>query len=496
MKRILIIIAITAIAALARAQTTTYGGGGAPYNLVGGYNSDYSPGGTIVLTDGSVTLSGNATYEHGNNLLRNDGIWVSTSSLDLFMGTGSNTISGNIAPSFYNVNFNIGTGNSLAITNAQGIQVTNQSQFNNGITTTIRNSTHTGAIHFADNATYTGANTDAQHINGYVSKAGNDAFVFPVGSGTDLRTISISAPASATTEISTAWFAGDPGNITDPSDATVHSTDAMAAPLQSVSKLGFWDWVPVSGSDDGITVTVSMPDLGSWVDATQLRLAGWNGTQWIDLSGTATANGNNLSGTIPAGTTISALAIASTTAVLPVTWLSFDAKPGTNCSVQLEWSTATEQNSAWFYIERNEGGDVWKEIGRVKAAGNASTAQRYSFTDETPASGWNNYRLRQEDFDGRKDYSAIRPVNLDCGGSIVKVYPTLNKTGMVFVSMPSGYENAQLRLFSANGQQHAVRTTGNGLTRTVYLSSLPAGTYILQVIHQNKPANFRIVYAP
>ncbi len=229
MKRLLIFTAITAIAASVQAQNTTYGGGNAPYNLSGGYVSDYSPGGTIVLADGSVALSNSATYEHGNSLLQNNGSWTSANSLDLFLATGNNTISGSTAPAFFNVHFNIGAGNTMAVTNTQGIRIAGNLQFSNGITTTVRSSVQTGALHFAAGATYTNGTTDAQHVDGYVSKSGTTAFIFPVGSSTDIRTLAITAPA-ATAEISTAWFAGDPGTVTDPSDGSTHSVTSVAAP--------------------------------------------------------------------------------------------------------------------------------------------------------------------------------------------------------------------------------------------------------------------------
>jgi hypothetical protein len=139
MKRLLILTAITAgIAPQLHAQNTTYGGGNAPLSVDAGYVSDYSPDGTIVLADGSVMLTNNATYEHGNNLLQNSGSWTATGSLDLFLSAGSNTISGSTAPSFSNVQFNIGAGNTMAITNAQGVNIAGTLQFNNGITTTVR----------------------------------------------------------------------------------------------------------------------------------------------------------------------------------------------------------------------------------------------------------------------------------------------------------------------------------------------------------------------
>ena len=485
MKRLLILTAVTAIATSAQAQNTTYGGGNAPYVLDGGYNSDYSPAGTIVLSDGSVTLTNNATYEHGNNLLQNSGNWTATNSLDLFLATGSNTISGSTAPSFYNVHFNNGTGNTMAITNTQGIQISGQAQFDNGITTTVRNNINAGALHFAHDATYTGGTTDVQHIDGYVSKTGNTAFTFPVGSGTDLRTLSISAPVSALTEISTAWFAGDPGTVTDPSDAAVHSITAFAAPIQSVSSAGFWDWIPVAGSDDGLTVTVSIPDLSaSSVLPADLRLVGWDGTQWIDLSGSGNATDNTenstLSGTIPAGITISAIGIGSINTLLPVHFSAFDVL-AEGCNVQLNWSTAMEVNNDYFIAERSTDGRTFTEIAKVQSLGNSMEMQHYNLTDEHPADGLNYYRIQQVDKDGKRSSTKIQSVAVRCAdGDVIKVFPTVSNNS-VQVILPSGYEEATVELLTTLGQKIQVPIEGSKLSYRIRVNQLASAMYIIRI---------------
>jgi hypothetical protein len=483
MKRLLILTAITAIAASAQAQNTTYGGGNAPYILDGGYNSDYSPAGTIVLADGIVTLSNDATYEHGNNLLQNSGSWTSTNSLDLFLAAGSNTISGSTAPSFYNVHFNNGTGNIMAITNTEGIQISGQAQFDNGITTTVRSNTNTGAVHFADGATYGGGTTDAQHVDGYVNKTGNDAFTFPIGSSTDLRTLSISAPVSTLTEISTAWFAGNPGTVTDPSDAAVHSVASFAAPIQSVSTAGFWDWIPVAGSDDGLTVTVSIPDMSaSSVLATDLRLVGWDGTQWIDLSGSANATGNTenstLSGTIPAGITISAIGIGSINTPLPVHFSAF-AVQANGCTVQINWSTAMEVNNDYFRVEHSTDGRIFAEISRVESAGNSMETQHYSATDEHPAGGLNYYRIQQVDLDGKRTATQVQQVYVHCNGEdAIKVFPTVSNN-IVQVMLPAGYEEATVELLTTLGQKMEVPMEKGNLSYRIHVDQLASAMYII-----------------
>ena len=146
---------------------------------------------------------------------------------------------------------------------------------------------------------------DTHHVNGYAKKYGTDAFTFPVGSGTDLRTLTISAPSSATDIYSVAWIAGDPTSTIDPtSTPALHPVATVSEFVLSVSPLGQWDWVAASGTGAGLTVTVSMPDVTGFASASDLRLVGWNGTAWMSL-GTAGASGttknSTLSGTMIAG---------------------------------------------------------------------------------------------------------------------------------------------------------------------------------------------------
>jgi hypothetical protein len=498
MKKLLIALALPLWAIQAYGQTYTTFGATNPESIDAGYFSDYSTNGTIVLTGGSVTLANGSTYEHGNNLLQNDGSWNALSgSLDLFLGAANSTISGNTAPSFFNVHFNNGAGNTMAITNAQGIVVTNTAQFSNGITTTVRNNTNAGSVHFNDNATYTGGITDVQHVNGYVSKTGDDAFTFPVGSGTDARTLSVSAPATITDQYSVAWIAGDPGSNGDPSNANaLHPTSSFTAPISSVSKQGQWDWIPVSGTGAGLTITVSLPAGVNTATALDLRLVGWNGTSWIDLSGSATATGNTegslLSGTMVTG--ITAIGIGSTTTALPVTFGSFDVQKR-DCAAALNWTVFTEHDNDYFAVERSQDGRSFSRIGKVDAVGNSGISHTYSYYDRSPSNGMNYYRIVQVDIGGQSTSTAVRSLRFDCDRRTIEVYPTVTQ-GIVYVSLPAGYEQAKIILIGINGQQVAADITQEGLSRTVRLPSLAAGTYLLKVDRNGETETFKILYQP
>lgn len=153
---------------------------------------------------------------------------------------------------------------------------------------------------------YTGVD-DSHHINGYVKKYGPEPFVFPVGSGTDLRTLAISAPSSPSDVYAVAWIMGNPATTPDPTNGNqFHSVTAVSGIISAVSRVGQWDWQAVRGTGEGLTIMVSIPQLlgAEFADASLLRLVGWNGTTWESL-GTAGASGvtenSMLSGTMKGG---------------------------------------------------------------------------------------------------------------------------------------------------------------------------------------------------
>lgn len=164
--------------------------------------------------------------------------------------------------------------------------------------------------------------SDNANINGYIKKYGNTPFLFPVGSGKDLRTLEISAPNKPSDTYAVAWIEGDPSHEMDHTTPHIgsHPITSILNPIKAVSGVGQWDWQvgdagnlgkEATGDGSDLIIHVSIPDMQSFAEASALRLVGWNGSHWVDLSGNATANGNTedsqLSGKMIPG--ITALAI-------------------------------------------------------------------------------------------------------------------------------------------------------------------------------------------
>jgi hypothetical protein len=91
--------------------------------------------------------------------------------------------------------------------------------------------------------------------------------------------------------------------------------------------------------------------------------------------------------------------------IVPVTLLEFQGQLANN-KINLEWSTASEQNSKYFEIQKSPDGMNFYAIGKVTAAGNSSSQQTYQFAD-TKVSEWNYYRLKTVDADGHFVVSKI-----------------------------------------------------------------------------------------
>lgn len=363
---------------------------------------------------------------------------TSSGHKDIFRGpSGQNRdveIGGTKRPNFFDVDFDNGAGYVCSITNTEGISVSGVLNFRNGMTTTDRNRHQKGSIVFEPGAAYINAVTDEQHVDGYVSKKGNTAFTFPVGSGYKIRTLEMSAPANVNAHVSVAWIPGNPGSTVDPSDdSPFHSVLSNKGNIERVSEAGQWDLIYIVKPDNPITVTVSIPDLSSFSPANNLRLVGWDGTGWIDLSNnpTATSNteGGSLTGIIPNSLTISALGIGSVVSgALPVALLSFQVSVKEKFVAELKWATAGEVNNEYFDIEHSISGFHFEKVGKADGKGTYSASSDYTFVHPPDMPfGIHYYRIKQVDFDGTFAYSPVKSVRFDETESMAYPNPSREK---------------------------------------------------------------------
>lgn len=76
-----------------------------------------------------------------------------------------------------------------------------------------------------------------------------------------------------------------------------------------------------------------------------------------------------------------------------------------NNATRLTWSTLSEQNSAFFIVEKSKDGITWEYVDRLSGAGNSNSQLIYQLQDMN-ANNENYYRLIQQDLDGTKEVLA------------------------------------------------------------------------------------------
>lgn len=159
--------------------------------------------------------------------------------------------------------------------------------------------------------------------------------------------------------------------------------------------------------------------------------------------------------------------------VLPVELKKFEGKQK-NDKILLEWETGSEKNNKEFIIERSQDGKEFTSIGTVEGNGTTTEEQFYEYMDESPAIGWNYYRLKQVDFDGQFEYSEVLSIHHASEGS-VSVYPNPITKGQA-LHIQSDLDELDLTIMSIDGK--IVKTQKITGDTTIDCADLPAGMYI------------------
>jgi hypothetical protein len=165
---------------------------------------------------------------------------------------------------------------------------------------------------------------------------------------------------------------------------------------------------------------------------------------------------------------------------LPVSLLYYNVQAINNRTVQSSWATATEQNTAYFSVERSVNGSDFIEIGRVKAAGNSSVKKEYSFTDTQPLIGRTYYRLKEVGSEGFTEHFSMRVIDF-YGRKGITVSPNPS-TGNENVTIALNFSNDQ-RAFATITDISGLEIKKFSFTGTEYKLPFDSskGSYILTV---------------
>ena len=221
-----------------------------------------------------------------------------------------------------------------------------------------------------------------------------------------------------------------------------------------------------------------------------LKLAKKTGSApWFSYTGSASSV-DSLANTISTNglNSFSLFTGTSDNSPLPLVWIDFGAALRANV-VDLYWSTAAEQNTSMFELERmTDLNQHWDLLGNIPASGTSKSVQNYAFTDSNlPDAGLLAYRLKIIDTDGKFSYSKILHVQRRRSTAdfeaLVYPVPASDKLYLRTDLVEAGEIHLQLR--DLQGQlllddtRHLEK--GSQLSEIGNFSALKVGVYFLSV---------------
>ncbi|PIY07751.1 MAG: hypothetical protein COZ18_15855 [Flexibacter sp. CG_4_10_14_3_um_filter_32_15] len=423
-----------------------------------------------LTNDGTINLQGNwinnvgtAAFEEGESII-------------IFKGGNAQSITtaaGN--ESFYDVTLNC--GQDLTINNETIIKREFLFQSGNVFAAT------SNPLTFDITAFHTGATVN-KHIRGASRKISNSVenFVFPIGKSGIYRPLTLHTQSGGTsTQFFAEYFYAPYTNI-----------QPVLTPLDHVSQIEHWILNRESGAANA-RLTLSWGIESVVGNLASLVVAHWTSTNQWESKGNSLTTGNTTAGTVKSADIITqfspfTLGTIDDTNLLPVTWLSFDAKYNQEQeNILLEWTTATEYQNQSFIVERSENGIDFKEIGIKKGNSNSRSIKKYQFWDLEILNRKTYYRIKQVDLNGDFSYSTVKMIETK-GTKKLGITHYHNKT--ILYSNLNESTKAKVMIYDMNGNTVGIfeaflRKGQNELLLPFYTTSKAVYIYKIEVENQS-----------
>jgi hypothetical protein len=447
-----------------------------------------------------LTINGTGILSAGTSTINLSGNWIDRGTVGFTEATGTVNFTGSTLQSitspggenFYNlVVNNSGTGIQLInnTTIASNFTMTTGNIDLNANILTLGLSVANNGVLLYTAGTLINTGSFTRWMKAAIIPAGSASGLFPVGTATDYRPFSVSAPIAGPTAGGTITVAY--------TDASTNSVVSFPDGASTVAVRKDLNWSVSTGNllaGGTYELDAAGTGFGSIGSVSDLRLTLINsvvGTAGINAGTTLNPQINrtgltfaNLTNTFYVGS------INASNTSLPITLISFTATVSEK-EVELNWSTSNEINNDYFTVQRSKDAVNWESIQQVAGTGTNKNISSYSTIDPSPYAGKSFYRLLQTDLDGKQTYSAVRSVTLGNAASAIAIYPN-PATDQIRISFPSAgpYE---VRLLNSNGRMlgHPVLTLGDPLTLNV--ADFTAGLYFIQINYRTASEIRKIV---
>jgi hypothetical protein len=354
--------------------------------------------GTINNSTNNINMASGTTIEKTNGSLSAAPVFAGTVNLLYSENATGITNSGNEVPTSVSVLNNVTLDNSNNVNLNSDMTINGIFDFNAG----LLKCQNSKVLTFNQGSSHIGSG-GLSYVVGKVSKIGNTAFTFPIGSDLLFRSASISAPSNSTDKFSAQYFRSNPTSLFGTGkDLT----------LNNVSKLEYWDVSRDIGTSS-VSVSLDWESSTSGVsNSSDLRVAHWNSSlsKWEDLGKTNSITASSTSGFVTSNVTsnFSPFTLGSATAInpLPIELYDFDIFCYNN-KLKFFWETKSEDNNHFYSILSSSDAINWSVLDTIKSKGNTSIGHQYEFLLDKKIDG-KYFRLKQTDYDQKFELFPIK----------------------------------------------------------------------------------------
>lgn len=173
--------------------------------------------------------------------------------------------------------------------------------------------------------------------------------------------------------------------------------------------------------------------------------------------------------------------------ILPVKFYDFSAVMYDHQCL-IKFTTASEINNDYFEIERSADGQNFKMLTSISGAGNSNDLVAYDWSDKDPLLGYNYYRIKQTDFDGKSTYSNIVSTRNNAEEGFA-LQPTVITNQLQIMTAA---QNFDVKIITSEGsivmQSHQLSGVQN-----IDTAHLPSGLYIVTIYFRSTVQTFKIL---